>query len=112
MADKVPKPKKSKAKTKQDEKGVLAALPSTRPERIGTRRTGTTVSAAVGGAVAVAGVVGFIGLVVPHLLRNAVGHHPSRLLWPSFLGGCGLKKYLVPPKGTSCLNEPMTPSRL
>src|SRR5688572_21057083 len=42
---------------------------------------------AVGGAVAVAGVVGFIGLVVPHLLRNAVGHHPSRLLWPSFLGG-------------------------
>jgi iron complex transport system permease protein len=42
---------------------------------------------AVGGAVAVAGVVGFIGLVVPHLLRSAVGHHPSRLLLPSFLGG-------------------------
>jgi iron complex transport system permease protein len=42
---------------------------------------------AVGGAVAVAGVVGFIGLVVPHLLRRAVGHHPSRLLLPSFLGG-------------------------
>jgi iron complex transport system permease protein len=42
---------------------------------------------AVGGAVAVAGVVGFIGLVVPHLLRGAVGHHPSRLLLPSFVGG-------------------------
>ena len=37
MADKVEKPKKAKAK--KDEKGVLAALPSTRPERIGTRRT-------------------------------------------------------------------------
>jgi iron complex transport system permease protein len=42
---------------------------------------------AVGGAVAVTGVVGFIGLVVPHLLRPTVGHHPSRLLVPSFLGG-------------------------
>jgi hypothetical protein len=38
MADKVDKPKKAKAKPKKDEKGVLAALPSTRPERIGTRR--------------------------------------------------------------------------
>ena len=42
---------------------------------------------AVGGAVAVTGVVGFVGLVVPHLLRGRVGHHPSRLLVPSFLGG-------------------------
>jgi hypothetical protein len=40
MADKVDKPKK-KVKTKKDEKGVLAALPSTRPERIGTRRAAT-----------------------------------------------------------------------
>jgi hypothetical protein len=37
MADKVDKAKK-KAKPKKDEQGVLAALPSTRPERIGTRR--------------------------------------------------------------------------
>jgi len=42
---------------------------------------------AVGGAVAVTGVVGFVGLVVPHLLRRSVGQHPSRLLLPSFLGG-------------------------
>lgn len=42
---------------------------------------------AVGGAVAVTGVVGFIGLVVPHLLRPWVGHRPSSLLLPSFLGG-------------------------
>ena len=42
---------------------------------------------AVGGAVAVTGVVGFIGLVVPHMLRHWVGHRPSRLLLPSFFGG-------------------------
>ena len=42
---------------------------------------------AVGGAVAVTGVVGFVGLVVPHLLRGAAGQHPSRLLLPSPLGG-------------------------
>jgi hypothetical protein len=52
MADKVAKPKKSKTKPKQDEKGVLAALPTTRPERIGTRRTGATVSAATTTAAA------------------------------------------------------------
>ena len=45
---------------------------------------------AVGGAVAVTGVVGFVGLVVPHLLRGRVGHHPSRLLVPSFFGGAAL----------------------
>src|SRR5690606_8302246 len=42
---------------------------------------------AVGAAVAVTGVVGFIGLVVPHVLRPWVGHLPSRSLLPSFLGG-------------------------
>ena len=45
---------------------------------------------AVGAAVAVAGVVGFVGLVVPHLLRPAFGYRPSRLLAPSFLGGAAL----------------------
>ncbi len=42
---------------------------------------------AVGSAVAVTGVVGFVGLVVPHLLRPLVGFRPSRLLLPAFLGG-------------------------
>jgi iron complex transport system permease protein len=42
---------------------------------------------AVGSAVAVTGVVGFVGLVVPHLLRPLVGYQPSRLLLPSFVGG-------------------------
>ncbi|HEX7082046.1 MAG TPA: iron ABC transporter permease [Gammaproteobacteria bacterium] len=45
---------------------------------------------AVGAAVAAAGVVGFVGLVVPHVLRPRVGHHPRRLLLPCFLGGAVL----------------------
>lgn len=44
----------------------------------------------VGAATAVSGVIGFVGLVVPHLLRPLVGHHPSRLLPASALGGAAL----------------------
>ena len=46
---------------------------------------GTAIS--VGACTAVSGVIGFVGLVVPHLLRPLVGHHPSRLLPASALGG-------------------------
>lgn len=42
---------------------------------------------AVGASVAIVGVVGFVGLVVPHLLRPLVGAQPSRLLPASALGG-------------------------
>jgi len=49
---------------------------------------GTTL--VVGAATAVAGTIGFVGLVVPHLLRPAVGHVPSRLLAASLLGGANL----------------------
>ncbi len=42
---------------------------------------------AVGGGVAVAGAIGFVGLVVPHLLRTLVGHRPGALILPSMLGG-------------------------
>src|SRR5690606_28758933 len=44
----------------------------------------------VGPGVAVAGVIGFVGLVVPHLLRRAAGQRSSRLLWLSALGGAAL----------------------
>ena len=44
----------------------------------------------VGAGVAVTGVVGFVGLVVPHLLRPVFGHRPSDLLLPSALGGAAL----------------------
>ncbi len=45
---------------------------------------------AVGAATSVTGAIGFVGLVVPHLLRPLVAHTPSRLLLPSFLGGAVL----------------------
>lgn len=41
----------------------------------------------VGTSVAVAGIIGFVGLVVPHLVRPLVGHQPSALLVPSALAG-------------------------
>ena len=44
-------------------------------------------AASVGAATAVAGAIGFVGLVVPHLLRPLVGSLPSRLLPVSALGG-------------------------
>lgn len=47
-------------------------------------------AAVVGAATAVAGAVGFVGLVVPHLLRRAVGGSPSRLLPASALGGAAM----------------------
>jgi iron complex transport system permease protein len=46
---------------------------------------GTALS--VGAAVAVSGAIGFVGLVVPHLLRPLVGYEPHRLLPASALGG-------------------------
>lgn len=45
---------------------------------------------AVGGAVAVSGVIGFVGLVVPHILRPFVGYQPRLLLPASALGGAAL----------------------
>lgn len=44
----------------------------------------------VGAATAVAGTIGFVGLVVPHLLRPLVGAQPSRLLPASALGGAAM----------------------
>ena len=38
-----------------------------------------------GAAVAVAGVIGFVGIVAPHLIRPFVNHDPARLIWPSAL---------------------------
>lgn len=48
------------------------------------------VAASVGAGVAVAGAVGFVGLVVPHILRPLVGAVPSRLLAASALGGAAM----------------------
>ena len=48
------------------------------------------VAAAVGAGVAVAGSIGFIGLVAPHLVRPLVGHDPARLMLPAALAGAAL----------------------
>ena len=45
------------------------------------------VTLSVGSAVSVSGGIGFIGLVIPHLLRRFVGYQPGRLLLCSALGG-------------------------
>jgi iron complex transport system permease protein len=45
------------------------------------------VALAAGASVAVTGVIGFVGLVTPHLLRPLVGARPGALLIPSILGG-------------------------
>lgn len=48
------------------------------------------VALIVGPATAVAGAIGFVGLVVPHILRPWVGARPSVLLPASALGGAAL----------------------
>ena len=47
-------------------------------------------SLAVGAGVAVSGSVGFVGLMMPHLVRPIVGQLPSRLVLPSVIGGGAL----------------------
>jgi len=61
---------------------------------IGLRRLRLTLifgtAAVVGASTAVAGAIGFVGLVVPHLLRPLVGAQPGRLLWASAFGGAAM----------------------
>lgn len=44
----------------------------------------------VGASVAVAGIIGFVGLVVPHLVRPLTNRLPSSLILPSALAGACL----------------------
>ena len=48
------------------------------------------VTASVGAAVSVAGNIGFVGLVVPHLIRPFVAYEPRRLLLASGVAGATL----------------------
>ena len=45
------------------------------------------LSLAIGAVIPVTGIIGFIGLIVPHILRPVTGYLPSRLLIPSALAG-------------------------
>lgn len=48
------------------------------------------VALAVGAGTAVTGAIGFVGLVVPHLLRPLTDGRPSSLFWPAGFGGAAL----------------------
>ena len=48
------------------------------------------VGLTVGAGVAVAGIIGFVGLIVPHLVRPLTDRLPSSLLLPSALAGACL----------------------
>lgn len=50
----------------------------------------TGVGLTVGAGVAVAGIIGFVGLIVPHLVRPLTNRMPSSLLLPSALAGACL----------------------
>jgi iron complex transport system permease protein len=44
-----------------------------------------------GASVAVAGMVGFVGLIIPHAVRSIMGPSPRRLLPGAILAGCGFR---------------------
>lgn len=69
-----------------EEVAASLGLPAARTLR------GATIGVAltVGAGTAVAGGIGFVGLVVPHLLRPWIGERPSALLLPSALAGAAL----------------------
>ena len=66
-----------------EETAALSGLPMAR------LRAAAVAGAAMltGAAVAMAGVIGFVGLAAPHLTRRAVGDDPARNLAPSALVG-------------------------
>ncbi|MEE9447058.1 MAG: iron chelate uptake ABC transporter family permease subunit, partial [Arenicellales bacterium] len=51
------------------------------------RKIVISVGLCVGASISVAGAIGFIGLVAPHLVRPWVKHRPDYLLLPSLLVG-------------------------
>ena len=53
----------------------------------GSRITVLGAACLVGSSVPVAGAIGFVGLLVPHMLRPFVGHRPDKLLIPAALLG-------------------------
>lgn len=69
-----------------EETAALSGLP------MGRLRAAAVAGASllVGASVAVAGIVGFVGLAAPHLVRAAAGESPGRVLLPSALAGAVL----------------------
>ncbi len=48
------------------------------------------VGLACGAATSVTGMIGFVGMITPHLLRPLIGSRPGRLMLPSALAGASL----------------------
>ncbi|MFL5297536.1 MAG: FecCD family ABC transporter permease [Phenylobacterium sp.] len=69
-----------------EETAALSGLPMAR------LRAAAVAGAALltGASVAMAGIVGFVGLAAPHLVRAGAGADPGRVLLPSALAGAGL----------------------
>ena len=69
-----------------EETAALSGLPMAR------LRAAAVAGAAIltGASVAVSGVIGFVGLAAPHLVRAGVRHDPARVLLPSALAGAVL----------------------
>jgi iron complex transport system permease protein len=69
-----------------EETAALSGLPMTRLRAAAV----AGASLLTGAAVAMAGIVGFVGLAAPHLVRAGAGADPGRVLLPSALAGAGL----------------------
>lgn len=69
-----------------EETAALSGLP------MGRLRAAAVAGASLltGSAVAMAGIIGFVGLAAPHLVRGLAGGDPGRTLAPSALAGAGL----------------------
>jgi len=74
------------ALTLGEETAALSGLPMAR------LRAAAVAGAALltGAAVAMSGVIGFVGLAAPHLVRGGVRHDPVRVLAPSAFAGASL----------------------
>lgn len=69
-----------------EETAALSGLPMTRLRAAAV----AGASLLTGASVAMAGIVGFVGLAAPHLVRAATGGDPGRVLLPSALAGAML----------------------
>lgn len=69
-----------------EEAAALSGLPMTRLRAAAV----AGASLLTGASVAMAGIVGFVGLAAPHLVRAGAGGDPGRVLLPSALAGAVL----------------------
>lgn len=69
-----------------EETAALSGLPMTRLRAAAV----AGASLLTGASVAMAGIVGFVGLAAPHLVRAGAGGDPGRVLLPSAFAGAGL----------------------